>query len=133
MLPNSEIRALAGYEREIGRDFTAAVQYYVELMQDYDEYLRALPPGMHTRDEHRHVTTLRLTKQLMNQNLLLSLFVYYSPSDNDGYVRPYAKYKVSDAWSVFGGGNIFAGENDHTFFAQFEKNNNAYAGARYSF
>ncbi|MHC4540908.1 MAG: hypothetical protein ACYS74_14185, partial [Planctomycetota bacterium] len=35
LLNNSEIRYLAGYTQEIGRDFTLGVQYYIEQMLDF--------------------------------------------------------------------------------------------------
>ena len=123
---------MGGYERELGRDFTGGFQNYLEWMIDYSEYVSSLP-GAVQKNEYRHVLTLRLTRLMMNQNLKLSLFAYYSPSDKDAYIRPKIHYKVSDRWSVDTGGNIFSGKDDHTFFAQFEDNTNAYAGARYSF
>ena len=108
------------------------LQYYIEQMLDYGSYKRNLPSGP-ARDEHRHLTTLRLTKLLMNQNLRLSLFTYYSPSDKDVYMRPNANYKVSDNMAVELGGNIFFGDYPNTFFGQFRDNTNIYAGLRYSF
>lgn len=132
-VPNSELRLLVGYERELGRNFTGGVQYYVEIMRDYGSYLATLPEGSAARDEDRHVVTLRLTKLVLNQDLALSLFAYYSPSDSDGYLRPAATYKVDDQWSVLAGGNIFVGRDPHTFFGQFEKNTNIYGGVRYGF
>ena len=77
--------------------------------------------------------TLRLTQMLMNQNLILSLFTFYSPSDKDAYFRPAVTYKISDHWMVTANGNFFVGEDDHTFFGQFEDNTNVYAGVRWSF
>jgi len=131
---NSEFRVLVGYEREIAKEFTAAVQYYLEHMMDYDAYGNGLLARyMATRDKDRHVFTLRLTKLLMNQNLTLSLFTYYSPSDGDAYLRPHAKYKVNDHWTVEAGGNVFMGESDASFFGQFRNNTNVYAGMRYAF
>jgi len=130
---NSEARFLGGYERELGQDFTGGFQYYLEWMMDYPEYQSSLPPGAVRKDEYRHVLTFRLTRLMMNQNLKLSLFAYYSPSDEDAYFRPKVHYKVSDRWAVEAGCNIFTGKDNHTFFAQFEENTNAYAGTRYSF
>lgn len=130
---NSEVRFLGGYERELARNLTGGLQYYLEWMLDYAEYKSSLLPGTVRKDEYRHVLTLRLTRLIMNQNLKLSLFTYYSPSDQDAYFRPKIHYKISDRWSVETGGNIFTGKDDHTFFAQFEDNTNAYTGARYSF
>lgn len=129
---NSEFRFLVGYTQEIGRDFTAGLQYYVERMMDYGEYKNSMPSGL-TRDRNRHLLTLRLTKLLMNQNLRCSLFTYFSPSDKDAYMRPNVNYKVSDNLAVEAGANIFFGDYQSTFFGQFENNTNIYTGVRYSF
>ncbi|MHC4518791.1 MAG: hypothetical protein ACYTAS_09410 [Planctomycetota bacterium] len=133
LINNSEMRYLVGYTQEIGRNFTAGIQYYVEQMLDYGDYEATLPPDNPARDEFRHLITLRLTKLLMNQNLRLSLFTYYSPSDEDIYTRPIANYKVSDNLAVELGANVFFGDEPYTFFGQFEDNTNAYLAVRYSF
>ncbi|MFH1371823.1 MAG: hypothetical protein ABII09_11150 [Planctomycetota bacterium] len=129
---NSEIRFLVGYTQDIGKDFTAGLQYYVEHMMDYGEYENSSPSGL-TRDRNRHLITLRLTKLLMNQNLRCSLFTYFSPSDKDVYMRPNVNYKVSDNLAVEAGANIFFGDYQSTFFGQFENDTNIYTGIRYSF
>jgi len=131
--PNSQFRFLAGYEQELAKDFTMGVQYYLELMLNYGAYKRTLTPGSEAADEYRHVITLRLTKLLMYQNLKLSLFTFYSPSDQDGYVRPNIHYRINDQWSAETGANIFFGGKDYTFFGQFKHNTNVYLGLRWSF
>jgi hypothetical protein len=133
LIANSEIRYLLGYTQELARDFTAGMQYYVEQMLDYGDYEGSLFPGSPSRDEFRHLVTLRLTQLLMNQNLTLSLFTYYSPSDEDAYLRPIVNYKASDQLMYEVGSNIFVGDERHTFFNQFHYNTNLYAGMRYSF
>lgn len=133
LIRNSEIRMLAGFERELAANLTGGLQYYLEMMQDYDTYKKTLPVGQEPKDEVRHLLTFRLTRLMLNQNLRLSFFVYYSPSDHDGYIRPKIHYKLTDQWAVEAGANIFAGEKDHTFFGQFQDNTNAYAGVRWSF
>jgi hypothetical protein len=130
-VPNSQARLLAGYEHEIVKDLTGSVQYYIEHMMNYDEYLSSVTGP--ADDENRHVVTLRLTQMLMNQNLILSLFTYWSPTDQDGYIRPKASYKFTDNWKVEVNGNFFFGKNDHTFFGQFADNNNIVCAARCSF
>ena len=132
-IPNSQLRYLAGYEQELAKDFTAGVQYYLEQTLQYDAYMRTLPPGMQAADEFRQVITLRLTKLLLYQNLKFSLFTFYSPSDQDVYIRANVHYKITDHWSAEGGANIFAGRNDHTFFGQFKNDTNVYFGVRWSF
>jgi len=130
---NSELRAMIGYEQEVATEFTASAQWYIEHMMDHEDYSRTLPPGATRLDEDRHVLTLRLTKLLMSQNLRLSLFTFYSPTDNDTYARPIINYKVDDHWTVEAGGSVFSGENRRSFFGQFVMNSNAYVAARYSF
>jgi hypothetical protein len=133
LVKNSELRYLLGYEHELANDFTGSIQYYLEQMLAYGAYHRNLAPAAHPRDEYRHVLTFRLTKLLLQQNLRLSLFAYYSPSDRDAYLRPQVHYQIDDHWAAEIGGNIFAGSEDYTFFGQFEKDTNVYLAARYGF
>jgi len=130
---NSELRYLAGYEQELMPNLTGGFQYYVEQMQDYGAYRRALPAGTNPSDEYRQVVTFRLTRLLMGQNLKVGLFTYYSPTDRDTYLRPNVNYKIDDHWIAELGGNIFVGERDDTFFGQFEEDTNLYASLRYGF
>jgi len=130
---NSELRILAGYERELGHELTGSVQWYVERMQDYSAYVDSVPEGSTKSDRTRHVLTLRLTKSLMMQDLVLSLFAFYSPTDDDAYLRPTIKYSINDHWDVSAGGNFFFGKSESTFFGQFEKNTNVYSSLRFSY
>ncbi|MCH8119530.1 MAG: hypothetical protein IIC00_07365 [Planctomycetes bacterium] len=132
LIDNSQMRYLVGYTQEIGRDFTAGLQYYVEQMLDFSRYKSNLTSGP-ARDRDRHLITLRLTKLLMNQNLRCSLFTYFSPSDKDVHIRPNINYKLNDNLALEVGGNIFFGDYPNTFFGQFRNNTNVYVGLRYSF
>lgn len=127
---NSEVRFLAGYSRELKANLTLGVQGYVEWMQDHDAYTETLPEMQPARDEWRQLGTLRLTQLLLNQKLMLSGFVFYSPSDQDMYLRASAEYAWSDQWTGTLGANLFAGEKEHTFFGQFEDNSNLYVAIR---
>jgi len=133
LVRNSEFRFLIGYEQEVAEDLTAGLQYYWEWMVDHNAYERTLPPGVPGADELRQVITVRLKKLLLGQNLELGLFAYYSPSDDDAYLRPKVKYKIDDHWSVEVGANVFVGSHAHTFFGQFDRCTNIYTGLRYGF
>ncbi|MBN1256233.1 MAG: hypothetical protein JXA52_00855 [Planctomycetes bacterium] len=133
MINNSQFRVLIGYEQELVKDFTIGMQYYVEYMLDHDSYQDTLPAMSMEADEVRQVVTLRLTRLMMNQNLKLSLFTYLSPSDGDAFLRPKINYQIDDHWSAELGGNIFWGEDEHTFFGQFEDNTNLYFALRFGF
>lgn len=114
----NEWRGLIGYEQEIAKELTASVQYYVEVKKDRDD---------------RHLTTLRLQKQLMQQKLQLSLFNFYSPTDKDGYLRVNTSYKYSDDLKLEIGANAFYGKDNEGFFSQFKGNNNLYGAIKLSF
>ena len=132
-IQNSELRVLTGYERELARDLSIGVQYYLERLDDYSAYRRNLPAGAPRRDENRHVLTLRVTQLWLQQNLELSFFAYWSTSDRDAYLRPRIHYQVDDHWGVELGGNVFTGGRSHTFFGQLEDNSNIYLALRYGF
>ncbi len=84
-------------------------------------------------DEMRYLVTTRLTQLVYYENVILSLFIFYSPSDEDWHVRPTVSFKYSDTISFATGANLFSGTKNYTLFGQFEDNNNAYARVRYYF
>ena len=134
--PNSQLRLLVGYSQDlegIARDFTVGVQYYLEMRMDHDAWEATRGGLLPDENRERHMVTLRLTKLLLSQNLDLSLFAFFSPTDADAYMRPRLSYKVTDHWRVETGANVFFGNHKHTFFGQFEDNSNLYFAARYSF
>ncbi len=133
LIRNGELRLLAGYERELARDLNLGLQYYLEWLLDYGAYRDSLPRGAVRRDERRHTLTVRLTQLLLQQNLELSLFVFWTPSDEDAYLRPRMSYKLTDRWRVEMGANVFVGAREETFWGQFQHNTNIYGAVRCGF
>jgi len=133
-IENSMIKILTGYSRQmLWEDFTAGFQYYGEYMMSYDEYLDSIPADMTKKDRYRQVVTMRLTQFLKYQTIRLSLFTFYSPTDEDYYLIPEIRYSLSDEMWASLGGNIFGGKKDTTFFGQFDKNDNINLAIRYEF
>lgn len=130
---NSQIRFLAGYQKQLWRDFTLGGQYYAEIMQDYGAYKRSLPAGFARKEKYRDIVTLRLTQFLEHQTWKLSLFAFYSPAENDYLLQPRVSHKISDNLSVALGANLFGGEERTTFFGQFDRNDNVYLSFRGDF
>ncbi|MGK0236983.1 MAG: hypothetical protein ACI92G_000440 [Candidatus Pelagisphaera sp.] len=130
---NSENRFLIGFEREIAKNLNGSIQYYVEQTSDYQASLSTAPLNGPISNRRRHVFTTRITQQLRMQTLQLSLFAFYSPSDEDGYLRPNIRYAIDDQWSASLGGNIFFGKTNRTFFGQLKNNTNAYFSVRRSY
>ena len=132
-LPNDQLRFLTGFEREWLTNFTVGLQYYLEWTQDHDALIENSPTPQFEPDEYRHLLTARLTLRAMQDKLSWSLFAFASPSDRDFYLRPVVGYRYSDAWSFTAGANLFGGRENHTFFGQFEDNNNLYVRVRYNY
>ncbi len=130
---NSEIRGLVAYEWSPFHNATTNVQYYVEALQHYRQYKQSMNNDDITRDQYRHLLSTRFTYLSHQQNLTWSLFIFYSPSDHDAYLRPRLTYKATDNWQLEAGLNLFSGQKQHTFFGQFEHNSNSYISARYHF
>jgi hypothetical protein len=132
-IPNSGIKYLIGYQRQLWEDFTIGGQYYGEYMAHHDEYVENLPEGLPELDEYRDLVTIRLTQLLMHQTLKLSFFAFYSPSDEDYMIIPEVKYKITDDRAAALGANLFGGEEDDPQFGQFDKNDNIYIYIKYEF
>ncbi len=132
-VPNSQWRVLLGYERELIKNLNWGMQYYQERISQYDRLLAASPNPQFEPRQQRQVITQRLTYQAMQSQLTWSLFVFYSPSDHDAYWRPAVNYRHNDQWQWTLGANVFHGQEQHSFFGQFEQASNAYMRVRFYF
>jgi hypothetical protein len=133
LLPNDQLRVLAGYEWEAKPNFTVGLQYYLEWTQDHDDLLANSPEPVFEPDEFRHLVTNRLTYRMARDRHTFSLFTFWSPSDADFYFRPAYSYRRDDHWSVTAGGNIFGGDEPQTFFNQLADASNVYVRVRFSY
>lgn len=133
LLPNNQLRFLVGYEQELLPKLTLGVQYYFEHQLDYDALTKSDGGSIYRVDEHRELWTIRMTYSAMQDNLIMSWFSFYSPTDQDYYHRPSVKYRFNDELNLTVGGNVFGGEQAHTFFGQFDDASNVYARLRWSY
>ncbi|THB75482.1 MAG: hypothetical protein D6B28_00325 [Gammaproteobacteria bacterium] len=133
LVPNDQLRFLLGYEAEVIAKLTFGLQYYIEHTLDYDELLNASMFPRNEQDESKHWVTTRVNYRAYRDNLNISIFAFISPTDNDGYIRPAISYRIDDIWSIAAGANVFYGSGTHTFWGQFDKNDNIYLRTRFSF
>ena len=157
LVENSSYKFLALYERSLTTTLDLGVQYFTEIISDFDRIEDNFPStpvegqfmdkdGM--RDEMRNLVTVRLTQKLMNETLWLTWFSYISPTDEDYYFRPRVSYEYSDNLRFSVTGNIFGafGDNDdeenfsnrlpdyhNTMFGQFKKDQNINVTMKYIF
>jgi hypothetical protein len=131
-VPNSEVRALLGYQRQLWAEAQLGLQYYAEWMQDYDAYLTSLDATSELRDEVRHVATLRYTQHLAYQTWQLSVFLFLGLSEADYYAIPEIRHRLTeDLWLALGA-NVFGG-GKRDLFGALEGNDNVYLVARFGF
>ena len=132
-VPNDQFRILAGFEWEARPNLTVNLQYYLEATLDHGELIANSPFPEFEPDDYRHLLTNRLTYRAGRDKHTWSLFTFLSPSDRDFYLRPVYTYRHSDQWSLTAGGNLFGGDERHTFFRQLQDASNAYLRVRYHY
>lgn len=133
LVQGSTMQYLFGYKRAFKNDLEVGVQYYVTQMLHYTAYKNSLLRGDPQDDKVYEEYTLRLTKLFANQTVNTSLFIFFSPTDHDAYLRPSISWKATDAWSLVFGGNIFLGDQNNADWGQYKGNSNIYSRLRYTF
>ena len=132
-IPNSSITGMVGFERQVASNLTVNGQWQLDYMTDHDIFASQQAEGVFVRDEVRHLLTSRITKRLNMETVTLSGFVFYSPTDEDAYIRLSTEYKYTDEITLMAGGNIFDGKYENTEFGQFAKNDNVFVKVTYGF
>ena len=136
-IANDQFKLLVGYERELVKNLTASMQYYLERTEDYDNLKESLkansPVSNKLVDKNRQLVTLRLTHFAFQHKLTSSLFVFYSSTDKDSYIKQTITYRYNDSWLYAIGANIFNGQKNYSFFGQHQDNSNMWLRVRYQF
>ncbi len=131
----SQSKFLIGYEKELSKNINLSAQYYLEHRRHYEQYTSQFSEATTETlaKEYRHLLTLRLRYSALQQTLTYSLFSFYSPSDDDFYIKPSLDYRYNDEVSFALGTNIFGGKKQHSFFGQHKDNSNIWLRAKYQF
>lgn len=132
-IPNSSIKGMIGFERQLNSNLTVNLQYQNDFMLDHDAYIAHLAPQMPKMDEMYHLITSRITQLLKMETVTISAFGFYSPNEEDFYGRFSISYKYTDALTLAVGANIFGGNHEYTGFGAFQKNDNAYLKVTYGY
>lgn len=130
---NGQLRWLLAYAKDFKNDWKSSLQYYQERTTQYDELISNLLPLSNQPNQTLHMLTLRIEKMFQQQKWRASLFTFYNVSAKDIYLRPSLSYKLTDAWKLDAGANIFTGTKDTTYWSQFSRNNNLYLGLKWSY
>ncbi len=133
LVANGQQRFLIGYETEVFKNLTASLQFYLEQTKHYNAFIEHSANPVIEVDENRQLLTVRLRYSTMQQKLIYAFFSFYSPTDNDGYLKPSISYRQNDVWSYSAGANIFWGKENFSFFGQHQDNSNVWLRVRYQF
>jgi len=133
LIENSKVKTLFGYTRDLGNDLNIGIQYLFEQTLKYKEYRNSLLAQDFVWDEHKHLVAFRATKLFKAQTLRANFFVFYSPNEEDVYLRPNLDYDFSDQLKISLGLNLAWGRDYYTEFGQMERNKNIYMRLKYSF
>jgi hypothetical protein len=133
LVANGQNRFLVGFEKEVMKNLTASAQFYIEQTKHYDQFISHSATPETEVDENRQLLTFRLTYRTLQQKLIYSVFNFYSPTDNDGYLKPSVTYRYNDQWLFSGGANLFWGNKKHTFFGQHQQNSNIWLRVKAQF
>lgn len=131
LIMNTQSRYLLGYSQELYTNVTGGMQWYTEVIHDYDALISHSPFPAFEQERYRHWVTTRITYMALRQTLTVNAFLFYSPTDSDGYLKANVTYSPGDTWQLRSGINIFKGDNPNTFWGQFEDASNAYVALRY--
>lgn len=132
MVPNSQVRLLVGYQRQLWEEGTLGLQYYTEIMRDYDAYSRTMPPGFPLEREAHGYVSVRFTQFFRNQTLKFSWFSFVSPDEGDFLLNPEITYNFTDhVWAAVGA-MVFGGGDDWSRFGQLDENDHGYVQIRYA-
>lgn len=131
MIPNSQLRFLIGYQKQVWEEGTLGIQYYSEIMRDYSGYAATLPSGFPQERREHGLASVRLTQFFRHQTLRLSWFSFISPADGDYLLNPEIKYNFTDHIWASAGAMVFGGGEQWSQFGQLESNDNLYSQIRY--
>ncbi len=134
LLINSSTRFMTGYEKQILSGLTMNLQYFANIMSDYDSYRQqAEARGGYVREKRRDLITSRISRLFYSDLVEFLSVIFYSPSEKDYYLRFYLSYSYSDELNLSSGGNIFGGDKIGSEFGQFGLNDNLYVKLTYGF
>jgi len=133
MIPNDQFKLLLGFEHELMTNVTGSFQLVLDKTHDYQALIaNSAVPSQEQAEVHK-LLTARVTHQAMQQKLINSLFVFYSPDDKDYHLRLSSSFRYSDDLSLSGGVYWFGGENDFSFWGQFQENSQVFVRLRYNY
>lgn len=115
--------ALAGIDWYAGNNWTFMVQYLHKYLADYEKRLSS--------EKNTSQGTFRISKDLLNNTLKLSLYGMIDFDNKSYYGRLSADYQLNDQITLSLGNDLFGGDKGQ--LASYEENSGVWAKAKYFF
>lgn len=115
--------ALAGIDWYAGNNWTFMVQYLHKYLADYEKRLSS--------EKNTSQGTFRISKDLLNNTLKLSLYGMIDFDNKSYYGRLSADYQLNDQITLSLGYDLFGGDKGQ--LASYEENSGVWAKAKYFF
>lgn len=115
--------ALLGLDWYAGDNWTFMVQYMHKVIMDYRKEL-----GM---DQNTSMVTARISKEVLNNTLKLSVYGMYDIDNVSFYIRPAADYLLNDQITLSLGADILGGRRGT--FKTYEDNTQIWVKGKYFF
>ncbi|MBR3070967.1 MAG: hypothetical protein IKG78_03880 [Fibrobacter sp.] len=115
--------ALFGLDWYAGDNWTFMVQYMHKIIMDYRKEL-----GM---DQNTSMVTARISKEVLNNTLKLSVYGMYDIDNVSFYIRPAADYLLNDQITLSLGADILGGRRGT--FKTYEDNTQIWVKGKYFF
>ncbi len=119
-----EISSVVGLDYQGITNTLLSYQWFASHLIHYDDRL------VRKKNVMRH--SLMIRRDFLNETLIAELFVFYGEDNRDGMIRPNISYQLNDEFELWGGFDVFYGEEDG-IFGQFDRRDRVVVGAKYSF
>ncbi len=119
----SSFNALIGIDWYAGDNWTVMAQYMHKVIMDYQSVLGT--------EQNTSMITARISKELLNNTLKLSVYGMFDVDNVGFYVRPAADYLLSDQITLSLGGDLLGGRRGT--FKTYKKNTQMWVKGKYFF
>jgi len=119
----SSFNALIGIDWYAGDNWTVMAQYMHKVIMDYQSVLGT--------EQNTSMITARISKELLNNTLKLSVYGMFDVDNVGFYVRPAADYLLSDQITLSLGGDLLGGRRGT--FETYKKNTQMWVKGKYFF
>ena len=119
----SSFNALIGIDWYAGDNWTIMAQYMHKVIMDYQSVLGT--------EQNTSMITARISKELLNNTLKLSVYGMFDVDNVGFYVRPAADYLLNDQITISLGGDWLGGRRG--MFKTYKKNTQIWVKGKYFF